>query len=190
VAFVVGFAAAFVLYLPYAGVGARVLGFLPTYLAEEGIVSGERFPLLRALRLAAPELSTSFYLALVAAALGAATVRVLRRSAPARGAVAAVAGDGMLLGGLAVVLSAPHYAWYYVWLVALSTLAPSAETLWLGTSGALLYHAPHGATARLVFELLAPGLLLALLCTRLPPLSGFRARARVWVLGLESARLT
>ena len=81
VRFVVSLAATFLLYIPYAGVGWRVFGFLPTYVHEEGIDSGDRFVLLRLLRLAIP-LPTWLYVALVALAFAVVSLGALRRAAP------------------------------------------------------------------------------------------------------------
>jgi hypothetical protein len=179
--FCLGFASTFVLYAPYADVGSRVLGFLPTYVEEEGIAGGERFPLLRALRLAIPHLPTSWYLGLVGVSLVVTAWLVLR--APPYD-TSSMARQVLILGTVAVILGAPHYAWYYVWLIPLATLERSAESLWIGTSGALLYHTPHGATARLAFELGSNVPLAVLLGSRLlPTWRGLRSRARDVVLG-------
>jgi hypothetical protein len=179
--FCLGFASTFVLYAPYADVGSRVLGFLPTYVEEEGIASGERFPLLRALRLAIPQLPTSCYLGLLGVTLVVTAWLVIR--APSDN-TSSMARQILILGTVAIILGAPHYAWYYVWLIPLATLDRSAESLWIGTSGALLYHTPHGATARLAFELGSNLPLAVLLGSRLLSTGrGLRSRARAMLLG-------
>ncbi len=66
-------------YLPYLGVGAGVLGYLPGYLEEEGFESGQRFYLLGGLsRLGAGPLgpidAAQWYQALVVLAMGAVTL--------------------------------------------------------------------------------------------------------------------
>lgn len=146
--FCVGFAATFILYIPYASVGPRVFGYLPDYMREEGIDTGDRFALLRAIRLVVP-LPTGAFLVLAAVAFLALAYRSVRL--PDRG-VRGVATDAAGLGGLALVVGTPHYAWYYVWILPFATLSPSVESIWLGTMGTLLYYTPHTPAARLAFE--------------------------------------
>ena len=55
-------------YLPYIGVGSRVLGFLPTYLGEENLTSGGGFWLIELVRHATP-VPVAAYLAVAAAVM-------------------------------------------------------------------------------------------------------------------------
>lgn len=92
-------------YLPYAGAGSDVLGFLSTgYLDEEGYLDLSRYRLLRTIgldgRIVAPLLGAGVGIAVLAS----------RRPAPTRGA---------WLLGAALVLTTP-YSWYATPLVALA----------------------------------------------------------------------
>jgi alpha-1,6-mannosyltransferase len=159
VRFVAALAATFLLYVPYAGVGWRVLGFLPTYVHEEGIDTGDRFVLLRLARLAVP-FPTWLYVGLVALAFAAVSVRAMRRSAPD---TRLEARDAATLAAMALALGTPHYAWYALWLIALVTVAPRPAWLYLASASALLYYAPRAYGARLVFDAVQFVPLLALL---------------------------
>ena len=136
------------LYIPYAGVGPRVLGFLPTYVHEEGIDTGDRFVLLRLARLIVP-VPTWLYVGLVVLVFAIVSVRGMREPAPdTRLEVRSAA----TLAAIALALGTPHYAWYGLWLIALVTVAPRPAWLYLASAPALLYYAPHTYTARLVFD--------------------------------------
>jgi hypothetical protein len=146
--FVVAFAAAFLLYIPYAGVGAGVLGFLPTYVHEEGLDTGDRFVLLRLVRMVAP-VPTWLYVGVAALAFAGASLGALRPRAPdTRSEVR----NAATLAALALVLGTPHYAWYGLWLIALVTVVPRPAWLYLASASALLYYAPPEPGARLVFD--------------------------------------
>src|SRR5262249_48203716 len=114
-------------YVPYLGVGDHVLGFLPTYLAEEGLASGTAFYPLWLLRALLPVgVPTPLYLAAVVAALGALALAVVRR-----GGADAPWRDALLLASALVFLISPHFPWYLVWLLPLACLAPWLPALWL-----------------------------------------------------------
>jgi hypothetical protein len=146
--FVAAFAATFLLYVPYAGVGVRVLGFLPTYVHEEGIDTGDRFVLLRLARLVAP-VPTWSYVGLTAMVFAGASISALRPPAPDTRAEVRSAAT---LAALALAVGTPHYAWYGLWLIALVTVAPRPAWLYLASASALLYYAPPTPSARLVFD--------------------------------------
>jgi hypothetical protein len=146
--FAASLAAAFLLYVPYAGVGARVLGFLPTYVHEEGIDTGDRFVLLRLARLVAP-VPTSLYIGLVVLVYAGASLRAMRQPEPdTRSEVR----NAATLAAIALALGTPHYAWYGLWLIALVTMAPRLAWLYLASALALLYYAPATYVARLAFD--------------------------------------
>jgi hypothetical protein len=129
-------------------VGARVLGFLPTYMREEGIDTGDRFVLLRVLRLLLP-VPTWLYIAIAALAFAYVSVNALRRREPT---TPLEARDAATLAALALVFGTPHYAWYAVWLVALVALAPRAAWFYVACAFALQYYEPHTPGARLAFQ--------------------------------------
>jgi len=130
-----GFAAVIlVAYLPFLGVESRVLGFLPTYFAEENLASGSGFWALDLVGRAVP-VPVAAYLAVAATVMAAPAIGALRRPAdPVAGMPWATA-----LGAAAVFFASPHYAWYFVWLVALLCVAPWWPAFWPTLTAVLLY---------------------------------------------------
>jgi alpha-1,6-mannosyltransferase len=122
-----------VAYVPYLGVGARVLGFLPTYLQEEGLESGTVFYPLWLLRALLP-VPTALYLAVAGALLVAlGMVVALRRAAPTPWPGA------LMLAAALVLVTSPHFPWYLAWLLPLACLAPWLPVLYLVSTSFLLY---------------------------------------------------
>jgi hypothetical protein len=136
------FAAAMILaYLPFAGVGWRVFGFLPDYLAEEGFTGrGAGFYLWDIAMLASPQvhLSEVAYLvpaaALLVALAGFVALRRPHPNADIRGAA--------LLAGAFTLLVSPHYPWYFAWLLVFACVVPSVALIWLTLASFLLYLEP------------------------------------------------
>jgi alpha-1,6-mannosyltransferase len=125
-------------YLPYLGVGSRVLGFLPAYLGEENLASGRGYWVLELIRRAIP-VPVAAYLAVAAAIMSGLAIWALRRPAdPVASLPWATA-----LGTAAVLLVSPHYAWYFVWLAALLCVAPWWPAFWPTLTAVLLYWDPH-----------------------------------------------
>jgi hypothetical protein len=121
-------------YIPYIGVGWQVLGFLPGYVAEENLASGSGFWLLDVAREALP-VPLTLYLAIAAAVMAGLGIGALRRGADRRLSLAWAAS----LTTAALLLASPHYAWYFVGLVALLTVAPWWPAWWLTLAAPLLY---------------------------------------------------
>jgi len=121
-------------YLPYVGVGWRVLGFLPAYMTEEKLTSGSGFWLLDVVNRAVP-VPVMAYLAVVAAIMAGFAIGALRRSQDPRASMPWAAA----LGTAAMLFASPHYAWYFVWLVALLCVAPWWPAFWLTLTAVLLY---------------------------------------------------
>jgi hypothetical protein len=122
-----------VAYAPYLGVGAHVLGFLPTYVQEEGLEAGIAFYPLWLLRMLLP-VSTAVYLA------GAAVVLlVLAGSVVLRRERSDSWRDGLRLAGAFLFLTSPHFPWYLAWLLPLACLAPWTPALYLASTSFLLY---------------------------------------------------
>lgn len=123
-------------YLPYAGVGSNVFGFLREYMQEEGFVqSGARYFLLDALR-EVVSIPTSVFLILAAASLIVVAVWWLTRPKPN---VVDVASAASALIGCYLLLTTPRYAWYYAWLIPFLCFVPRAGWLYLTCASALLY---------------------------------------------------
>ena len=130
-AFVAVMAAA---YLPYIGVGSRVLGFLPGYVAEENFGSGNGFWLLSVVRRVIP-MPLGAYFGLAASVMAGLAIGALRRAPEPRGGLPWAAA----LGTAALFFASPHYAWYFAWLVALLTAAPWWPAWWLTLAAFMLY---------------------------------------------------
>jgi alpha-1,6-mannosyltransferase len=134
------FALAIVLaYLPYLGVGARgVIGFLPGYAQERGIFSGEQFFLLTAIRRVPLgfHVSTGAFIVFTILILAVVALWTLVRQTENY--------DGYLVNGLIIactitVLLAPHFPWYFAWLVPFLCFVPSVPAIYLTLSSFLLY---------------------------------------------------
>jgi hypothetical protein len=121
-------------YLPYIGVGRRVVGFLPGYAAEENLASGSGFWFLDSLRHAFA-VPLPAYLSLAAAVMAGLTIGALCRLPNPVSSLPWAAG----LGSAAMFFASPHYAWYFVWLVALLTAASWWPAWWLTLTAVLLY---------------------------------------------------
>jgi alpha-1,6-mannosyltransferase len=128
-----------VLYLPYIGVGTKVLGFLGQYVSEEGFDQGSGIFLWRLLRAIVPldAQALPFYLPAAAAVMAAlALFVVLRAQRPG----ADLAG-AMLLAVTFTILFSPHYAWYFAWLVPFLCFYPIIGVVYLTCAASYLYFA-------------------------------------------------
>jgi alpha-1,6-mannosyltransferase len=127
------------LYLPYIGARTKVFGFLGGYLSEEGLDRGSGifwWQLIGAF-IPLPQWTFSFYLAAAALVMAVLAVAVVFR--PHR-AHADLAG-GMLLAVAFTLLLAPHYAWYFTWLVPFLCFYPVVGVIYLTCAVSLLYFA-------------------------------------------------
>ncbi len=111
-------------YLPYLGVGKRVLGFAGGYAEEEGIHSGSRYFLLDWVHHLphCSHLPLLFFYAFCAFLIAFLTFWSVRVSERPGGAFLAPAGA---LAFALMLLFSPHYPWYVIWLVPFLVLAPS-----------------------------------------------------------------
>ena len=106
-------------YVPHvAAVGTRVIGYLPGYLREENYLDGGRF------RLLAMVLPSSWLGPAGAALLLAVGVWAWRRSDPDR-----PERTGVVVMGVALLVTTPTYAWYALVLLALVALSGRLEWL-------------------------------------------------------------
>jgi alpha-1,6-mannosyltransferase len=121
-------------YAPYIGVGWRVLGFLPGYVAEENLASGSGFWLVDIAREAVP-VPLAVYLAFAATVMAALAIGALRRAADRRSSLAWTTA----LATTALFFASPHYSWYFVFLVALLTVAAWWPAWWLTLAAPILY---------------------------------------------------
>jgi hypothetical protein len=127
-----------VTYLPYLSVGLLgVLGFLPGYASERGMVSGEQFFLLTvARRLFSANVPAPAYLISTVAVLGGLSLWLMRNQ---RSDDIRYLRNGLILASAFMVLLAPHFAWYFSWLVLFLCFIPSLPVFYLTAASFLLY---------------------------------------------------
>jgi hypothetical protein len=145
-------------YLPFLAAGSTVLGFLPGYVAEEGLDSGAGFFLLNLLHAVPPlaGVGTIDYLAAAAAILAALGAYIVLHETTEERYVGAAAA----LAAAFTVLMSPHFPWYFAWLLSFLCLAPSAAILYLSVAGLLLYFISGGPDldgSRMLLECLIYG---------------------------------
>lgn len=126
-------------YLPYLGVGARgVIGFLPGYAQERGIFSGEQFFILAAIRRLPPGFRVPTGAFIVFAILILAIV-ALWMVGKQRVTHDRALTNSLIMACTFTVLLAPHFAWYFAWLVPFLCFVPSVPVIYLTLSSFLLY---------------------------------------------------
>ena len=129
-------------YLPYAGAGAGVLGFVTTggYLAEEGLVGGDGFWLVALARAVFGSVAglAAIY---VVIALGVLACLAWRAAFRARRSIQDTVADvgALLIAGL--FLLSPNYPWYFLAIVPFIALGGGAPA-WAMTLGAILLYRP------------------------------------------------
>ena len=140
-----------VAYLPYAELGAGAFGFLPGYVGEEGIGSGDGFLVLRLIALfdlPLPRAATFAYLAAAAVMLTGLALTLVADER--RDTVTAARQAQMMLLAFLVLLS-PNYPWYFLVLVPLGCLSPWMPAQLTTVLALILYAAPpHDAEPRTV----------------------------------------
>jgi hypothetical protein len=156
-----------VAYRPYLGVGLRgVLGYLPGYAQERGILSGDQFFLLAAVRRLPLGFQVPTRAFVVFAVLILALLTVWRLRKQTAGHENYVA-NALLIATAFTVLLSPHFPWYFAWLLPLLCFVPSVPVIYLSLSSFLLYLTWIYWTDDQVFRIKAliflPALLLAAL---------------------------
>ena len=134
------------LYLPFTGVGAHVLGFLPQYSTEEGIAGGRGIWLLAGisgLGVHAPW-TLPAYIAIVGTALATLALALTFRPQPldASARTRRLCGNTAILAACAVAAISPHYPWYFVWLAVPACIQPWRAVIWLSVAPLVLYLDP------------------------------------------------
>jgi alpha-1,6-mannosyltransferase len=131
--------AIFVVYLPYLGVGPLgVLGFIPGYAQERGMVSGEQFFVLGIVDrlLGGVKLPNALFVSFAGAVLlGVALWSIFKREDDQVGFLE----RGLLLGTVFMILFAPHFPWYFAWLILFLCFVPSIPVFYLTVASFLLY---------------------------------------------------
>ncbi len=131
-------ATALLAYLPYLSVGRGVFGFLGGYFAEEGMTNGNGYKLLALLQSVTGQLphAAAIYIALSMLLLMLLALAVAFRRD--RSQLAALSAITWLLTAF-LVLSSPHYPWYFLALVPFLALNATA-TMWVLTVASVLFY--------------------------------------------------
>jgi alpha-1,6-mannosyltransferase len=141
-------------YLPYLGVGPLgVLGFIPGYAQERGIVSGHQFFILGLVdRLFGVKLPNAIFLSFAGAVLlGLALWSVFKRADDDGGYLK----RSLVLGTAFMVLFAPHFPWYFAWLIPFLCFVPSIPVFYLTVASFALYLTWLYSTETQVFRIKA-----------------------------------
>ena len=127
-----------VAYLPYLSVGpVRTLGYLPGYARERGLISGEQFFLLTlARKLFSAQVPTWAYVVFAVAVLGILSVWAMKDKQ--REDIRYVR-NSLIVASVFMVLLAPHFSWYFSWLIVFLCFIPSLAGLYLTLASFLLY---------------------------------------------------
>ena len=131
-------------YVPFLGAGSSVLGFLPGYVSEEGLASGDGFYLWNLAKAILPLTGVSVlpYLAFAAAVMAGIGIRALLDDSDSRDRF--VVWAAVLATAFTVLLS-PHYPWYFAYLTVFLCFVRSPSLLWLTTASLILYLIPVGS---------------------------------------------
>lgn len=124
-------------YLAYISVGPRaVFGSLPGYTQEMGLLKGQPYyALTLAHRLFGVELSGIVYMIATVIVMGALALWVLLRGARSEDTLK----HAMVLATATTVLFAPHFSWYFCWLVYFLCFTPRLAIFYLTIASFLLY---------------------------------------------------
>ena len=125
-------------YVPYLSVGPmRVLGSLPAYSSEQGLVSGKQYFLLALARqLLNANVPTVAYFIFVAAVLGILSLWMMRDQG---GDDTRYLRNGLVIASLFMLFQAPHFSWYFTWLIPFLCFIPSIPFFYLTLANFVLY---------------------------------------------------
>ena len=134
--FVLAMAAA--LYVPFAAAGTGIVGFLPHYLEEQGLTSGEGVFWLALLRRSGLLTSgiTQVFAALTGLALLALALWTRRRGAT--DLASGLTGTALLLVAFLLAIT-PTFPWYFLAALPMTPLLGLWSPYFLATGGFLLY---------------------------------------------------
>src|SRR6185369_407768 len=125
-------------YLPYLGVGPmRVLGSLPAYSSEQGLLSGKQYFLLALARYVFnANVPTVAYFIFVAVVLGALSLWMMRVR---QGDDTRYLRNGLVIASVFMLFQAPHFSWYFTWLIPFLCFIPSIPFFYLSLANFVLY---------------------------------------------------
>ena len=124
-------------YLAYLSVGPRaVFGSLPGYTQEMGLLKGQPYYALSLVhKLFGIELSGIVYMIATVIVMGALALWVLFKGVRSEDTLK----HAMLLATATTVLFAPHFSWYFCWLVYFLCFTPRVAVFYLTIASFLLY---------------------------------------------------
>src|SRR5690349_10988897 len=124
-------------YLAYLSVGPKaVIGSVPGYTQERGFMSGQQFYALSLVhKLFGVELSGIVYMIATVFVMGAIALWVLLKQARSEDTLK----HAMVLATATTVLFAPHFPWYFCWLVYFLCFMPRLAMFYLTSASFLLY---------------------------------------------------
>ena len=123
-------------YLPYLSVGPmRVLGSLPAYSSEQGLLTGRQYFLL-ALARNVVNVPTVVYFIFVAVVLGGLSLWMMwdRRGDDTR-----YLRNALVIASIFMLFQAPHFSWYFTWLIPFLCFIPSIPFFYLSLANFVLY---------------------------------------------------
>lgn len=125
-------------YLPYLSVGPLgVLGFVPGYAQEQGLVSGKQFFILGVVnRLLGVHLPNTVFLLFAGGILLALAAWCVFKREQHDGEYLK---RSLVVGTAFIVLFAPHFSWYFAWLVLFLCFVPRLSLFYLTTASFILY---------------------------------------------------
>jgi len=125
-------------YLPYLSVGPmRVLGSLPDYSSEQGLLTGRQYFLLALARQGLnANVPTWAYFVFVAAVLGGLALWMMWER---RGDDIRYLRNALLIASIFMVFQAPHFSWYFTWLIPFLCFIPSVPIFYLSLANFVLY---------------------------------------------------
>lgn len=124
-------------YVAYLSVGLKaVFGAVPGYTQEMGVITGQQYYALSLLRkLFGVELSGIAYMIATVFVMSALALWVLLRGTRNEDTLM----HGMVLATATTVLFAPHFSWYFCWLVYFLCFTPRLAVFYLTIASFLLY---------------------------------------------------
>ena len=123
-------------YLPYLSVGPmRVLGSLPAYSSEQGLLTGRQYFLLALVRNVV-NVPTVAYFVLVAVVLGGLSLWMMRDQ---QGDDTRYLRNGLVIASVFMLFQAPHFSWYFTWLIPFLCFIPSILFFYLTLANFVLY---------------------------------------------------
>ena len=149
-------------YLAYLSVGpSAVLGSVPVYTKEMGVLTGQQFYALSLVRkLFGVELPSLAYMIATVIVMSAIALWVLWRRTDDH------LKHAMLLATATTVLFAPHFSWYFCWLVFFLCFTPRLAVFYLTIANLFLYRTWLGDSPDEMFMINSviylPALLLAI----------------------------